>query len=269
MSKNCSIPLFSGIGNIIQSLPFAFEMKKRYDKVTASGCGSFPETTKLVEKIFDQIYRNHRKVPKGYKLFRYPKRQSFPEYKAWFVDNKEKLPSKFSIDFIGYKEVPMKHKVVIWPECRNNWICKRWLRWPELIPELEDVAVVGLWARTQKRKRFVDVTDYRGKLSLTETGGLIRNADIFIGNEGGISHYAAALGIKTYIIFGCTDPIKNMPPNNAIPISKNLSCQPCQFTSMMQKGITFLGCKERKCLNELTAEDILKVIYDSTNNDSM
>lgn len=268
MSRNCSLPLFSGIGNIIQSLPFAFEMKKRYSRVTAFGHGSFRETNKLVEKVFDQIYRNHKEIPKDYRLFKHPKRRSFSEYKGWFVDNKEKLPDKFNIDFIGYKEMSIRHKTVVWPEGRSNWICKRWLHWPELVSELEDVAVVGLMAR-EKRKRFKGSVDYRGKLSLPETGGLIRNASIFIGNEGGISHYAAALGIRTYIIYGCTDPIKTMPPNNAICISKNLPCQPCQFTTMVRKGITFWGCKDRKCLDLLTAKDVLEVVCDSTNTNSV
>lgn len=267
MSKNCSIPLFSGIGNIIQSLPFVFEMKKRYEKVTAFNKSmDFPETKKLVGKAFDCIYPNLRSVPKDYKIFRAPIRRPFSEYKAWFIDNKERLPDKFNIDFINYTKMEPKYKIVVCPECKDNWICKKWLYWPDLISELEDVAIVGL----RKKDKFENVTDYRGKLSLLETGGLIRNSTIFIGNEGGISHYSAALGTKTYIIFGCTDTIKNMPPNNAISISKDLSCQPCQFTDIVQKGIIFLGCKERKCLKELTVENVMEVITnDSTNIDSM
>ena len=258
MSKIYCVLLFSGIGNIIQSLPFAFEMKRRYGRVTAwSGARlAFPETKNLIVNVFDQIFPCRKLIPRGYIILLSPPRKSFPEYKAWFVKAGEELPEKFGIDFINYTETSAKHKVVIWPEGQKNWLCKRWIYWEELASELEDVALVGL----ERTGDFKDVTDYRGKLSLLETGGIIRNADIFIGNEGGISHYSAALGTKTYIIFGCTDPVKNMPPNNAIPISKHLPCQPCQFSSMVQKGIIFHGCGHRRCLTELTVQDVLEVI---------
>ena len=115
--------------------------------------------------------------------------------------------------------------------------------------------------------KFNNVDDYRTVLSLSVTGGLIKNADIFIGDEGGISHYAAALGIKTYIIMGCTDPVKNLPPNNAIPISLNLDCQPCQFRNLLEektdKTIIMHGCKDRKCLNELTADYVYSTHFNS------
>ena len=259
-----SIPLFSGIGNVIQSLPFAFVMKRRYGEVTAFHHSlSFPETRLLVRDVFDRIYSRRSRVPSDHRFAVVPRRRSFPEFKSWFADNREVMPKRFGIDYIGYQEVSMKHKVVIWPECRSNWICKRWLRWPELISELEDVAVVGLGKGIEGEEEFKGVTDYRGKLTLMEVGGLIRNANIYIGNEGGISHYSAALGTRTYIIFGCTDPVKCMPPKNAVPISKELPCQPCQFTRMLRKrgGRTLWGCEKRRCLDRLRASDVMKVIH--------
>lgn len=258
MNKNYCILLFSGIGNIIQSLPFAFEMKRRYGRITAFTGGelAFPETKNLIVNIFDQIYLSRKKIPGGYRIVLPPPRKSFPEYKAWFIKAGEELPKKFNIDFINYTEASAKHKIVIWPEGQKNWLCKRWVHWEELASKLEDVALVGL----EKTGNFEKITDYRGELSLLQTGGLIRNAEIFIGNEGGISHYSAALGTKTYIIFGCTDPVKNMPPNNVIPISKNLPCQPCQFSGMISKGTVYHGCQHRKCLEELSARDVLEAI---------
>jgi heptosyltransferase-3 len=43
-------------------------------------------------------------------------------------------------------------------------------------------------------------------LSLTQVLGLLSCVDGFIGNDSGITHLAAALGIKTYGIFGPTNP---------------------------------------------------------------
>lgn len=254
--KNYCMPLFSGIGNIIQGLPFAFEMRRRYGKIDAFVKDiSFPQSMNLLKGIFAHLYPRKLAVPTNYKKFKVPVRRHFSEYKSWFVDNNERLPTEFKIDFINYEKVLMKHKIVLWAEGQKNWPCKRWPYWEQLASKLKDVAVVGL----EKADGFKNIADYRGKLSLLQVGGLIRNADIFIGNEGGISHYAAALGTKTYIIYGCTDPTKNMPPKNAIRISKNLPCQPCQFRNMVQKGVNF-GCENLKCLKELTVEDVLKEI---------
>jgi heptosyltransferase-3 len=43
-------------------------------------------------------------------------------------------------------------------------------------------------------------------LSLTEVVELLQCADSFIGNDSGITHLAAGLGVKTFAVFGPTDP---------------------------------------------------------------
>jgi ADP-heptose:LPS heptosyltransferase len=44
------------------------------------------------------------------------------------------------------------------------------------------------------------------ELSLTQVLGLLSCADAFIGNDSGITHLAAGLGVKTVAVFGPTDP---------------------------------------------------------------
>ena len=253
----CVIPLFFGIGDVIQTLPFASAMTHRYDVVAAyiHGVDYRVAVKDVTRGVFSRIFPRKSAVPKSYKIFhRAVKGRSYPQYKAWFETNGEKMPKRFKIEKIGYRDVDMKHRTVIWPEGKKNWPCKKWPYWRELVGNLEDVAVVGIEASPE----FPGATDYRGKLSFGQVGGLIRNADIFIGNEGGVSHYAAALGVKTYIIYGCTDPVKNMPPENAIRISRNLECQPCQFEGMKREGITMIGCETKKCLTGLSVDDVIK-----------
>lgn len=43
-------------------------------------------------------------------------------------------------------------------------------------------------------------------LSLTEIVGLLSCADVFVGNDSGITHLAGAMGVKTAAVFGPTDP---------------------------------------------------------------
>lgn len=253
-----AIPLYSGIGNIIQSIPFANEMKRRYGTVVGFDRSDYPEAVILVGGILDKIYRIPQcDIPSEYTIAKIPSRRSYPEYKAWFIDNDEFLPENYSTEGIHSSLTPIrKHKYVLWPECKPNWLCKRWPYFDDLALKLSRVAVVGL----DKDNNFPRATDYRGGLSLIQTGSVLKNADIFIGNEGGMAHYAAALGTKTYVISGCSDPVKNFAPNNMIEISLNLDCQPCQFKNMIVENKTAIGCHDRRCLNNLTVKNVLERI---------
>ena len=95
---------------------------------------------------------------------------------------------------------------------------------------------------------------------------------MFIGNDGGLSHIAAATGIPTFIIFGPSSIIKNAPFNkNAHPIYYNnvkkdtLKCQPCQFNGKGYFNSGILGCPfNMKCMTHLSVNDVLTKIKDHT-----
>ena len=59
-------------------------------------------------------------------------------------------------------------------------------------------------------------------LSLTQVLGLLSCVDGFIGNDSGITHLAAALGVRTYSIFGPTNPevYKSIGPDVTVFASK-------------------------------------------------
>lgn len=264
------IPLYGGIGNIIQMLPFAYSMKKRYENVNAYVRGLYDvreEVMLLIDGVFDKIYPNAKNVPSNEKKFRYVIRRSFPESKGWFVDNKQPMPKRIGIPKINFRQRTEKHRVILWPECKPNWKCKRWPYWVGLSEKFDDVAVIG---KESLPKFPSHVVDYRGKLDILESGGLIRNAKFYVGNEGGISHYSSVLGTKTFIIYGCTDPIKNAPYAGSVAISRKLRCQPCQFhgngnvrgmlAKEKEKKLIMLGCKHRACLTGLSPEAVFDQI---------
>ena len=55
-------------------------------------------------------------------------------------------------------------------------------------------------------------------LSLTQALALLSCADIFLGNDSGITHLAAALGIKTTAVFGPTEPAVYGPIGPAVTV---------------------------------------------------
>jgi len=58
----------------------------------------------------------------------------------------------------------------------------------------------------EKIKKISSIVRCLSNLSLTRVLGLLSCVDGFIGNDSGITHLAAAMGIKTYSIYGPTNP---------------------------------------------------------------
>ena len=64
------------------------------------------------------------------------------------------------------------------------------------------------------RARFNDINSVARcleGLSLTQVLGLLSCADVFVGNDSGVTHLAAGLGVKTLAVFGPTNPILYRP----------------------------------------------------------
>lgn len=60
-------------------------------------------------------------------------------------------------------------------------------------------------------KKIGDTTKYLSDLSLEQVLGLLSHTDTFIGNDSGITHLAAGLGVRTLALFGPTNPTVYKP----------------------------------------------------------
>jgi heptosyltransferase-3 len=74
-------------------------------------------------------------------------------------------------------------------------------------------------------------------LSLTQVLGLLSCADAFLGNDSGITHLAAAMGIKTFAVFGPTNPAVYGPigPNVTVFAKKTASFAKKPSPSLQRK----------------------------------
>jgi heptosyltransferase-3 len=139
-------------------------------------------------------------------------------------------------------------------------------------PQDKDVHAV------QELQRYLPPSTYNlaGKLSLAELTEIIICAGIFIGPDTGITHLAAATGVRTVAIYGPTDPkrwapwpdgyAQNVAPFNSRGVQKinnvcliqgksESGCVPCQLE----------GCDRHRqsysaCLDDLSAGTVIKVI---------
>lgn len=96
-----------------------------------------------------------------------------------------------------------------------------------------------------------------GHLSLMETAAAIRRCALFVGNDTGMAHIAAAMQRKIIVVFGPTTEEFGFYPYHAQArvISKSLPCRPCTHT-----GKNKCKLKTHACMQEITAADVLEAV---------
>jgi ADP-heptose:LPS heptosyltransferase len=89
-------------------------------------------------------------------------------------------------------------------------------------------------------------------LSLGQVVALLARSHIYLGNDSGITHLAAAVGVRTIALFGPSDAHQWAPRGNRVTIlRRNVDCSPCTISVMK-------GCPHRKCLTELYPEEVIE-----------
>ena len=97
-----------------------------------------------------------------------------------------------------------------------------------------------------------------GKTSVEELIMQISQLDLFITNDSGPMHLAAAFNIKTVCIFGPTrfKETNQWMNNQSILLRKELSCSPC-----MKRICPLKDEKENhQCMKQITAKDVINAI---------
>ena len=91
-------------------------------------------------------------------------------------------------------------------------------------------------------------------LGIGQVVALLAQCDVYLGNDSGITHLAAALGIETVAIFGPTDPVQWRPRGRRVSvITQNVDCSPCDPSAMK-------ACAHRKCLTELAPSQVIGIL---------
>ena len=93
--------------------------------------------------------------------------------------------------------------------------------------------------------------------NLVELAELISSAEIFLCSDSAPLHIAAALGVKTYAIFGSTDDKKLIPQNGTVTPIKAKDCTCPLMPCLWERRQT--TCDELSCLN-ITPEQIVNML---------
>lgn len=94
------------------------------------------------------------------------------------------------------------------------------------------------------------VVDLTGKTSLSRAMALIGRCKVFITNDSGLMHVAAAQNTPLVAIFGSTDQVATGPfSQRSVIVSKSLPCSPCLKTHCPTNF---------ECMNGITTEDVVQ-----------
>lgn len=97
-------------------------------------------------------------------------------------------------------------------------------------------------------------------LNLGQLAALLARSDLYLGNDSGVSHLAAAAGVASVVLFGPSSVDQWAPRGkNVTVVTRNVECAPCT-TPVMKR------CPHRKCLTTLEPESIIKELVKLTQN---
>jgi len=91
-------------------------------------------------------------------------------------------------------------------------------------------------------------------LRLSQIAALLKRSTVYLGNDSGISHLAAGLGVVTVTLFGPSDPSQWAPRGRCVRVvSQYVDCSPCSSVSMK-------ACQHRRCLNQLAPDHVINLM---------
>ncbi len=88
-----------------------------------------------------------------------------------------------------------------------------------------------------------------GKTSLSEAVAVLSEIDLLISNDMGLAHIAPAVGTKTLVIFGPTNPQMTQPLGSEIIRRETVECSPCMLRE----------CPiDHRCMTRISAEEVFE-----------
>ncbi|MSQ26578.1 MAG: glycosyltransferase family 9 protein [Dehalococcoidia bacterium] len=119
----------------------------------------------------------------------------------------------------------------------------------------------GLGAALAEAGQAGRIRDLTARTTLGQLGGVLARCSLFVGNDSGVMHLAAAVGARVLALFGPSNHRAWGPwtPNNpSIVIRSGIPCSPCLYRG--HSVGTPEGCPIRPCLSMITPEQVVDTI---------
>ena len=136
-----------------------------------------------------------------------------------------------------------------WPVHFFRAVAEWWRR------ETQGAAVVLTGPVEEERGGFDTLSDCCKRardLTLAQVAALLAGSDVYLGNDSGITHLAAAVGVRAVALFGPSDALEWAPVGERVTVlTRNVECSPCEVSVMK-------SCSHHKCLTALYAADVIR-----------
>ena len=212
------------------------------------------------------------------KLIRYQKHKHDLERNLYFLEDfaaMENLDKQISFSFNNESEKMVSavlqenrflgHKI-IGIHTGSKWFTKKWLvaKFIELIDELDarghkllvfgDNEDVKISNHLKFKNKSENVVNLVGQTSVSELISFFRCLSVYVSNDSGPMHIAAALGIPVLAIFGPTTKELGFSPYNdkSKIIEVEMSCRPCGM-----HGGNVCPKKHFRCMQDISVERVL------------
>ena len=184
-----------------------------------------------------------------------------------FLTNDERREARIYLQWLDHENNPLDlRKSIVGIHPGATWPAKKWV--PERFAELADMLAAKLGVQivllagpgdseavdAVLRHSFSNIKVVRN-LPLRQLAAVISHCSLFIGNDAGPMHIAAAVDIPTIGIFGPGEENIWFPysEHGSIALRKNVPCHPCHLDFCNREGDGYM-----ECMKLVTTEDVLE-----------
>jgi heptosyltransferase-2 len=137
--------------------------------------------------------------------------------------------------------------VVIHPSAScpsKRWMLDNFIKLSRLIKEKTNLKVIIISSKEEKKfaeelAKEEGVIDFRGILTISDIGALLKQSKVFVSNDSGPVHIAASLNVPVISIFGRNDP--GLSPVRWKPLGKK--------SFYIHKAVSCKICLAHNCIN--------------------
>lgn len=178
-----------------------------------------------------------------------------------FLSNTERADACYTFEEKGITEIQLK--VGLFPGAGwklREWMPERFAAIGDRLVEHYDAQVIifggpkeGELVHNVKNQMRHPAITFAGKLQIRQLAACIEKCDLFLTNDTGPMHLAAAIGTPTVALFGPGNHNRFQPIGDAhMIIRHDVPCSPCkQFTDR---------CKDNICMKGITTDEVWNAI---------
>lgn len=194
----------------------------------------------------------------------------------------ENFAKQLGVDLEGYEKVPwvIPERFFEWSsgfthiaiDTEAGWPTRRWPkeRFEELAERLRiaGMAIMAVGAPNvhqiggsvgpiQKGKPF----NFYGTMTIRETAAILEHCDLFVGNDSGLAHLAAAVGTKSVVIFGPVEERCRRHEGLTFGVTGG-RCSGCVSKGKREWEIVQFGCPagHMGCIMDVTVDMVMERI---------